>query len=93
MGDTVSYRSSDRGVTVTVNTDGAGSASGGHAQGDTIANFENAIGSAHDDNLTGDEAANVLTGLAGDDELIGGTGSDTIEGGAGADEMDGGTKC
>ena len=54
MGDTVSYRSSDRGVTVTVNTAGAGSASGGHAQGDTVENFENAIGSAHDDNLTGD---------------------------------------
>ena len=90
-GDTVSYENSDRGVTVTVNADGPGSASGGHAQGDTIDNFENATGSAHDDNLNGDEGVNTLKGLAGDDELIGGTGADTIEGGAGADEMDGGT--
>ena len=94
--DTVSYENSDRGVTVTVNTDGDGSASGGHAQGDTITGFANATGSAHDDNLNGDEGPNTLKGLAGDDELIGGTGADTIEGGAGADEMDGGTstdKC
>ena len=89
--DTVSYKYSDRGVTVTVNATGAGSASGGHAQGDTITNFENATGSAHDDNLTGDETNNTLKGLAGDDELIGLAGSDTIEGGAGSDEMDGGT--
>ena len=90
-GDTVSYENSDRGVTVTVNGDGAGTASGGHAQGDTIDNFENATGSAHDDNLNGDEGDNTLKGLAGDDELIGGLGSDTLEGGYGADELDGGT--
>ena len=92
--DTVSYENSDRGVTVTVNADGEGSVSGGHAQGDTIENFENATGSAHDDNLNGeadDNTANTLKGLAGDDEIIGGAGSDTIEGGAGSDEMDGGT--
>ena len=90
-GDTVSYRSSDKGVSVTVSSTGAGSAFGGHAQGDTVTNFENAIGSAHDDDLVGDATANSLSGLAGDDELIGNAGSDTIEGGAGADEMDGGT--
>ena len=90
-GDTVSYRNSDRGVTVTVDTDGEGSASGGHAQGDKIVNFENATGSAYSDTLTGDEANNTLKGLGGDDELSGGVGSDTLEGGAGADEMDGGT--
>ena len=88
-GDTVSYANSDRGVTVTVGA--TGTASGGHAQGDTITNFENATGSAHDDNLNGDDGANTLKGLAGDDELIGGLGSDTLEGGYGADELDGGT--
>ena len=72
--DTISYAHSDRGVTVTVNAAGAGSASGGHAQGDTISNFENATGSAHDDNLNGDGTANTLKGLAGDDEIIGGAG-------------------
>ena len=88
--DTVSYENSDRGVTVNLATN---SVSGGHAQGDNLTDdsFENVAGSAHDDNLTGDERANVLSGLAGDDELIGGEGNDTIEGGAGADEMDGGT--
>ena len=76
--DTVSYENSDRGVTVTVNADGEGSVSGGHAQGDTITNFENATGSAHDDNLNGEvdaATANTLKGLAGDDEIIGGAGS------------------
>ena len=90
-GDTVSYEDSDKGVTVTVDADGSTSPRGGHAQGDTITNFENATGSNHDDNLNGDEGPNTLKGLAGEDELIGGTGSDIIEGGAGADELDGGT--
>ncbi|MDE0512434.1 MAG: pre-peptidase C-terminal domain-containing protein, partial [Gammaproteobacteria bacterium] len=86
--DTVSYRTSDR----RVNVDLSGTtdvASGGHAQGDTIAGFENVIGSAHDDILVGDGLANKLTGLAGDDDITGGDGGDTIEGGAGADELDG----
>ena len=87
-GDTVSYKYSDRGVTVNLLTNVV---SGGHAQGDTISNFENATGSAHDDNLTGSAGANTLSGLDGDDELEGGAEGDTIEGGAGADEMDGGT--
>ena len=92
-GDTVSYRSSDKGVSVTVNSGGAGTAFGGHAQSDTINNFENAIGSADDDTLIGDTGPNKLWGLAGDDELIGNEGSDTVEGGAGADEMNGGTSA
>ena len=91
-GDTVSYRSSDRGVTVSLDSDGTGTASGGHAQGDTVTSFENAIGSAYDDNLTADEGGSSLNGLAGDDELIGSEEADTIEGGADADEMNGGTK-
>ena len=87
-GDTVSYKDSDRGVTVNLATS---MASGGHAQGDTISNSENATGSAHSDTLTGNTGANVLKGLADDDELEGGTGGDTLEGGAGADELNGGT--
>ena len=97
--DTVSYEDSDRRVSVDLDNsaanDGTGihTASGGHAQGDTLTDntFENVTGSAYDDILEGDENANVLKGLAGDDELAGGTGSDTLEGGAGADELDGGT--
>ena len=88
-GDTVSYENSDRRVTVTLDGTTAVNPSGGHAQGDTISNFENVTGSDYDDNLTGDSVANVLTGGAGDDRLKGADGDDTIEGGAGADEMDG----
>ena len=97
LGDTVSYRSSDRGVRVELGngTDGQ-TASRGHAGGDEISNFENAIGSAHDDDLTGvngtaGEVGSTLKGLDGDDTLEGGLGNDTLEGGAGADELDGGT--
>ena len=85
--DTVSYASSDRRVRVDLSDD---SASGGHASGDTITNFENVMGSAHGDILTGDDGANTLRGLDGDDTIEGGEGHDTIEGGAGADEMHGG---
>ena len=67
--DTVSYRHSPRGVTVTIN----GTASQGDASSDRITGFENLIGSAHDDILTGDSGDNVIEGLAGADKLDGGT--------------------
>ena len=86
--DTLSYESSDDWVRVTL-TDAAATTSRGHARGDTATNFENVTGSAYDDELAGNDAANVLMGLAGDDEITGGAGADTVEGGAGADELDG----
>ena len=52
--------------------------------------FENIIGSAHRDNLTGDDRINVIHGGAGDDVLKGGRSGDTLEGGPGADTLDGG---
>ena len=69
-------------------------ARGGHAGGDTISGFENVIGSAFGDDLTGRDGTagatgSTLWGLAGDDELEGGVGNDTLEGGAGADELNG----
>jgi Ca2+-binding RTX toxin-like protein len=63
---------------------------GGDADGDTIKNFESAIGSAHDDVLTGSDGANTLWGGAGNDTIQGADGNDTILGGAGADTLDGG---
>ncbi len=83
----MSYASSGAGVTVTVNSTGAGTASGigSDAAGDTISNFENVIGSAHSDILTGDGLANILTGGAGNDRLDGGLGADTMIGGLGDD--------
>ncbi|MBC8794190.1 MAG: hypothetical protein C6Y20_21570, partial [Tagaea sp. CACIAM 22H2] len=85
--DTLSYENSDAGVTVNL---GTGAASGGHAQGDTVANFENVTGSSFADRLTGDANANILSGGAGADMLDGGSGDDTLIGGAGADSIVGG---
>ena len=69
-GDTLSYAGSALGVTVNI---ALNTASGGDATGDTIFNFENLIGSAFVD---------VLTGTAGDNVLRGGAGADTLSGGA-----------
>ncbi|MCY4415662.1 MAG: hypothetical protein OXE87_05055 [Chloroflexi bacterium] len=75
-GDTLSYASSDAGVTVSIANR---TASGGHAQGDTgLGGFENLIGSEHDDTLTGDANANVIEGGDGEDTLSGGGGNDTL---------------
>ncbi|MBC6438673.1 MAG: hypothetical protein GDA52_11235 [Rhodobacteraceae bacterium] len=73
--DRLDYSTSDAGVTVnlggTPNSDGFVTASGGHAEGDMIRNFENIRGSAFADTLFGTEAKNVF---------IGGAGADTIDG-------------
>jgi Ca2+-binding RTX toxin-like protein len=55
----------------------AGLASGSDAQGDTLSDVENVIGSAFSDTLTGDANDNILAGAAGGDRLDGGAGSDT----------------
>ena len=73
--DTLSYSGSGSFVTVNLATPAA---SGGHATGDTISNFENILGSAHGDTLTGDANANVIEGGAGGDTLNGAGGSDTV---------------
>ena len=85
--DTLSYESSSAGVTVSLSS---GSASGGDAAGDMFSDFENLIGSALNDVLTGDGQANALTGLSGNDALNGGAGNDTLDGGSGNDTLNGG---
>ena len=95
VGDTVSYESSDRRVRVDLADGTTGSASGGHATGDSISGFENIKGSAHGDvltalNGTAGVVGSTLWGLGGDDSLTGGAGNDTLEGGDGGDELDGG---
>jgi Ca2+-binding RTX toxin-like protein len=66
---------------------------------DSVANFENVIGTDGDDVLTGNAANNeltggegmdMLTGDAGDDRLLGGDDDDMLIGGAGKDFIDGG---
>ena len=85
--DTLSYANSSAGVTVDL---GAGTASGGDAQGDTFANFDNLTGSGFADSLTGDSTDNILIGGGGADTLSGGAGDDYIAGGTGNDEAWGG---
>ncbi|WP_430938495.1 hypothetical protein [Rhodovulum sp. YNF3179] len=63
--DTVSYASASGGVTVDL---GAGTASGA-AGNDTFSNFQNVIGSAHDDTLRAGDTDGQLEGGAGDDVI------------------------
>jgi Ca2+-binding RTX toxin-like protein len=96
--DTVVYAGSSGGVTINL---ADGMTRGGDADGpaqivgrgtiiehDILVNFENVVGSASNDRLSGDAEANVLSGGAGDDTLAGGGGADTLKGGAGNDTAD-----
>ncbi|MGF7150493.1 Ca2+-binding RTX toxin-like protein [Sphingomonas zeicaulis] len=81
--DTASYAAAATGVRVNLTFATAQSTVG--AGTDTLIGIENVIGSAHDDQLTGDVGDNLLTGNAGNDLLQGGLGNDTLLGGAGVD--------
>ncbi len=85
--DYLRYDNSSAGVQVDLAT---GKAAGGDAEGDSFANFEYLVGSAHDDSLTGDDKANYLFGRAGDDKIDGGAGDDRLYGEDGNDSMVGG---
>jgi len=78
----LSYANSDQGVIINFL---AGTGTGGHANGDTVANFQNLIGSAHNDVLTGSAATNVIQGGAGIDTIEGGGSADTLYGGGNGD--------
>lgn len=86
--DAVYYLYSPAGVTVDL---AAQTASGGHATGDVISGFEDALGSVLADVLSGSNGPNELQGLGGDDTLRGLGGDDTLLGGVGLDAFDGGT--
>ena len=95
--DIVGHLDSSAGITIDL---GAGTTS----EGDTLAGFEDVLGTFFDDTITGDggpntiegaDGADELFGLAGDDVLFGGwadgfdDGSpDSADGGAGTDECD-----
>ncbi|MBO9622630.1 MAG: M10 family metallopeptidase C-terminal domain-containing protein [Sphingomonas sp.] len=64
---------------------------GGYATGDRLLNFENITGSAHSDQLFGNNIANVLSGGAGADILYGDAGDDALHGDAGRDALYGGS--
>lgn len=93
--DTASYETATAGVVANLAKGGTG----GEAAGDTYSEIENLRGSAFNDTLSGDAAANLIEGGAGDDLiaaaagadiLSGGLGDDVLRGGAGADRLDGG---
>lgn len=95
--DTLSYEhalaTNSIGVTVTLNASGGGIMLPGNTDAgiDVIfGGFENVVGSAFNDTITGNNRDNVLAGLAGDDTLNGGGGNDTLIGGAGSDFFNGG---
>ena len=69
--DTASYAASDAGVNLNLLT---GKGSGGHAEGDTLLEIENLVGSTFADTLIGDLQSNVLDGGSGNDTLTGGAG-------------------
>lgn len=82
--DTVDYDDATAAVLIDLST---GQAIGTSVGTDTLSGIENAVGSAYDDTITGDENANELSGGDGDDTITGGRGDDTLAGGDGADEF------
>ncbi|MEO0967765.1 MAG: chondroitinase-B domain-containing protein, partial [Cyanobacteria bacterium J06639_18] len=72
--DTASYEDSTAGVTVNLST---GMGNGGDAEGDSLKEAENLVGSEQDDRLIGNDDANILAGGIGADFLDGGAGADT----------------
>lgn len=76
---------------ISINISDSSAESGGHAQGDTLFNIENILGSRYNDTIIGNSAPNYFNGGAGNDTLVTGAGNDKLRGGAGADQLDGGT--
>ncbi len=94
--DFVDYSNSDRRIQADMTTRTTGV---GDALGDTFEGIEQVIGTRRNDNLRGDNDANILFGgsatdrifgRAGDDTINGESGTDIMYGNAGADVMTGG---
>jgi len=86
--DVVSYAGAFSGVSLILKF--AGIQDTGGAGGDKLSGFENALGSAFADHITGSSSGNVLDGGLGADTLRGSAGADTLHGGKGADLLAGG---
>jgi Ca2+-binding RTX toxin-like protein len=85
--DTATYAQSTQAVSVNL---AAGLGIGGFAQGDTLVNIDDLIGSAFGDLLVGNTGANRLFGGGGGDVLQGGDGLDLLFGEDGDDQLVGG---
>lgn len=80
--DTANYAGAAGAVTARIDTQSA--SNDGDGGSDTFTSIENITGSAFNDLLVGDGAANVLSGGLGRDTIIAGGGNDTLGGGEGA---------
>jgi Ca2+-binding RTX toxin-like protein len=85
--DTATYAASSAAISLNLAT---GVNTGGDAQGDTLANIEQIVGSAFADSITGDNHDLILDGGDGNDTISGGTGDDFLIGGQGDDILYGG---
>ena len=85
--DYVRYDQDTTGVNIDLSTQ---TVSGGHAEGDQISGFENALGGQSDDVIQGSDEANRLYGRAGDDQIAGLDGNDYLYGEDGDDILDAG---
>ncbi|MEM1299600.1 MAG: Hint domain-containing protein [Pseudomonadota bacterium] len=85
--DELSYADSEDPVNLDV---GAGTATGGNAEGDEFVNFEDFTLTDGNDTFTGGDGDETVDGGLGDDSLDGGDGDDSIDGGAGDDTITGG---
>jgi Ca2+-binding RTX toxin-like protein len=75
--DTATYERAPAGVNVDLGGAVSGTASGGGGN-DTVAGFENLIGSPFADSLTGDANPNTITGLGGADTVSSLAGADAV---------------
>jgi len=84
--DTADYSASDDVVTVDLFN---GTATGGHAQGDSFVSIENLKGSdlVGSDVLKGDNNVNIIEGLSGNDLVYGRGGDDILHGNTGNDTL------
>ncbi|MBF9232770.1 calcium-binding protein [Microvirga alba] len=87
--DTLSFVTATAGVQASLLAGGGDGSNGVDSVGDKYSNFENMIGSAYADFLTGDSKDNLIQAGAGNDGLYAGAGNDTLDGGTGADNMQG----
>ncbi|QAU32824.1 VCBS domain-containing protein [Janthinobacterium sp. 17J80-10] len=73
--DTLDYSAESDPVNINLTT---GSGTGTGIGSDTLANFENVVGGAGNDTISGNDAANRVTGGAGSDSIATGAGNDWI---------------
>jgi Ca2+-binding RTX toxin-like protein len=88
--DTASYAHASGDVQVVLGNGAAFGSSSGADGEDTLHDIENITGGAFNDQLLGNNAANLLSGGDGHDFLRGGGGNDTLLGGNGDDFLNGG---